>query len=55
LYFSDEAKGFGAPDGQGDPGGGGSVAEKSMRKWIAIDMVKEYLKGSEFRFPRVYR
>jgi site-specific DNA-methyltransferase (cytosine-N4-specific) len=33
----------------------GSVAEKSMRKWIAIDTVEEYLKGSEFRFPRIYR
>jgi site-specific DNA-methyltransferase (cytosine-N4-specific) len=33
----------------------GSVAEKSMRKWIAIDTVEEYLKGSEYRFPRIYR
>ena len=33
----------------------GFVAEYNKRKWIAIDTVEEYLKGSEFRFPRVYR
>lgn len=33
----------------------GFVAENSKRKWIAIDTVEEYLMGSEFRFPRVYK
>jgi site-specific DNA-methyltransferase (cytosine-N4-specific) len=33
----------------------GFAAENNKRKWIAIDMVEEYLKGSEFRFPRVYK
>lgn len=28
----------------------GSVAEKLQRKWIAIDNVEDYLKGSKFRF-----
>jgi site-specific DNA-methyltransferase (cytosine-N4-specific) len=28
----------------------GYVAERLNRRWIAIEMVKEYLKGSQFRF-----
>lgn len=33
----------------------GCAAENSKRKWIGIDLVEEYLIGSEFRFSRVYK
>jgi site-specific DNA-methyltransferase (cytosine-N4-specific) len=33
----------------------GIVAENSKRRWIGIELVEDYLKGSEFRFPRIYK
>jgi site-specific DNA-methyltransferase (cytosine-N4-specific) len=33
----------------------GFAAENSNRRWIGIDLSEEYLKGSEFRFPRIYK
>lgn len=33
----------------------GFAAETTRRRWIGIDIVEEYLQGSEFRFPKVFR
>ncbi len=33
----------------------GFAAESSKRKWIGIDLVEDYLKGSEFRFSKIFR
>jgi len=30
----------------------GEVCERLKRRWIAVDIVKEYLEGSKFRFDR---
>jgi DNA modification methylase len=32
----------------------GEVAEGLQRRWLAFDLVEEYLEGSKFRFPEVY-
>ena len=33
----------------------GFAAENIKRKWIGIELVEEYLQGSEFRFPKVWK
>lgn len=33
----------------------GEVAERLQRHWLAFELVEEYLEGSKFRFPEVYR
>lgn len=33
----------------------GFAAEKNRRKWIGMELKEEYLSGSEFRFPRVFK
>jgi DNA modification methylase len=32
----------------------GEVCERLKRHWIAVDIVKEYLEGSKFRFDKVF-
>jgi site-specific DNA-methyltransferase (cytosine-N4-specific) len=32
----------------------GEVAERLGRRWLAFDLVEEYLEGSKFRFPGLY-
>ena len=32
----------------------GEAAEHLERRWIAIEMVQEYLEGSKFRFPPLF-
>jgi site-specific DNA-methyltransferase (cytosine-N4-specific) len=31
----------------------GEVAERLKRRWLAFELVEEYLEGSKFRFPGV--
>ena len=33
----------------------GEVAERLQRRWLAFELVEEYVEGSKFRFPEVYR
>ncbi len=33
----------------------GFAAEMARRRWIGIELVEEYLRGSEFRFPTVFK
>jgi DNA modification methylase len=33
----------------------GEVAERLERRWLAFEIVEEYLKGSRFRFPELYQ
>jgi site-specific DNA-methyltransferase (cytosine-N4-specific) len=33
----------------------GFAAEMARRRWIGIELVEEYLRGSEFRFPKVFK
>jgi len=33
----------------------GEVAERLERHWLAFEIVEEYLEGSRFRFPELYR
>ena len=33
----------------------GEVCERLQRHWLAFELLEEYLEGSKFRFPEVYR
>jgi putative addiction module CopG family antidote len=33
----------------------GEVAENLQRRWIAFEIIEEYLEGSKFRFPELYQ
>ena len=33
----------------------GEVAERLQRRWLAFELIEEYLEGSKFRFPEVYQ
>ena len=33
----------------------GEVAERLGRRWLAFEIVEEYLEGSTFRFPELYQ
>ncbi len=33
----------------------GEVAERLERRWLAFEIVEEYLEGSKFRFPELYQ
>jgi hypothetical protein len=33
----------------------GEVAERLGRRWLAFELVEEYLEASKFRFPEVYK
>lgn len=33
----------------------GFAAESNKRKWIGIELVEDYLKGSEYRFPKIFK
>jgi site-specific DNA-methyltransferase (cytosine-N4-specific) len=32
----------------------GEAAERLGRRWVAVELVEEYLEGSKFRFPLLF-